>query len=222
MTVVKICGVTSLQDGLDAARAGADLIGLNFYPSSPRAVTPFQAEEIVAAMRLALPETCPRFAGVFVNVEPGDVLQVIEAVGLDAAQISGDEPAEHLRDLRGLAFKSIRPPTLDEALRLVDAFGPDAPEEEGLPSLVLDAYHPALYGGTGEIASVKIARAVRERVPRLMLAGGLTPANVRERVAAIRPWGVDVASGVEGATKGVKDAGKMRAFVTAARAGTRS
>jgi phosphoribosylanthranilate isomerase len=86
-----------------------------------------------------------------------------------------------------------------------------------MPSLILDAYHPSLYGGTGEQASTDVALAVRDCVPRLMLAGGLTPENIAERVAAIRPWGVDVASGVENGTPGRKDHGKMRAFIDAIR-----
>lgn len=212
MTRIKICGVTSFQDALDAARAGASLLGLNFYPRSPRCVTPMQAERIVIGLREALGEACPLIGGVFVNESPGDIQHIVEAVGLDFAQLSGDESPGALAALRGVAVKAIRPRSVDEAIRLAESYLPDAPEDESLPALLLDAYHPDLYGGTGGQASAEIARAIREMTPRLMLAGGLTPNNVAGRVAAIRPWGVDVASGVE-IEPGRKDAAKMRSFV---------
>jgi phosphoribosylanthranilate isomerase len=209
---VKICGVTSFQDALDATRAGVSLLGLNFYPPSPRSITPMQAERIVIGLREALGDSCPLIGGVFVNESPGDILHILEAVGLDFAQLSGDEPPGDVAALRGVAVKTIRPRSPDEAMRLAESYLPYAPEDEPLPALLLDAYHPDLYGGTGEQASGEIARAIRGMTPRLMLAGGLTPENVAARVAAIRPWGVDVASGVEG-EPGRKDAAKMRSFV---------
>lgn len=214
---VKICGVTTFGDALNAARAGADLLGLNFYPPSPRYLTPFEAEDLTLALRGALGDACPLLAGVFVNEAPEDILTVVETVGLDAVQLSGDEPPETLAALKGIAYQSIRPQSHDEALRLADAYLPHAPTSEDMPTLLLDAWHPALYGGSGETASVAVARALVERTPRLMLAGGLTPGNVAGRVADISPWGVDVASGVEGVVKGRKDVEKMRAFVEAAR-----
>lgn len=213
MPVVKICGVTIFPDALHAAQAGADMIGLNFYPPSPRSVAVMQAEKIALGLRQGLGDSCPILVGLFVNETPGDILQIVEAVGLDAVQLSGDESPEDVVALEGIAFKSIRPRTLDEALALVDAYLPHAPQDERLPSLLLDAYHPDLYGGTGEEASVEVAEAVKGRVPRLMLAGGLKPENVGARVATIRPWGVDVASGVEGKTKGRKDAAKIQTFI---------
>jgi phosphoribosylanthranilate isomerase len=102
------------------------------------------------------------------------------------------------------------------ALDDVNYFSKHFPTDEHVPSILLDAYHPKLYGGTGEQASTEVAFAVKELVPRLMLAGGLTPDNVADRVAAIEPWGVDVASGVE-AEAGVKDIGKVKAFIQAAK-----
>ena len=120
--------------------------------------------------------------------------------------------------LDGRAFKGVRPQSVDEAITLADAYGPVSPSDERAPTLLLDAYHPALYGGTGEQASVEVAVTVRDHVPRLMLAGGLTPDNVAERVAAINPWAVDVASGVESGDSRRKDIGKIRAFVEAAKA----
>jgi phosphoribosylanthranilate isomerase len=155
--------------------------------------------------------------GVFVNAAQGDISIITEKVGLDFAQLSGDETIEMLAELRGMGIKAIQPMNKMMALDDVEYFGKQMPTDERAPSLLLDAYHPKLYGGTGEQASVDVALAVKEKVPRLMLAGGLKPENVVERVAAIAPWGVDVASGVEDETPGIKSAEKVRAFIKAAK-----
>jgi phosphoribosylanthranilate isomerase len=215
MIRVKICGVTTLADGLAAARAGADLLGLNFYPPSPRSLPVEQAQTLASGLRDALGAGCPVLVGVFVNEPPDSIRRVVAAVGLDAAQLSGDEPPDVVAALPGVAYKAIRPRSLDEALQLAAAYLLHAPIAESLPALLLDAYHPDLYGGTGEQASSELARAVAAFTTRLMLAGGLTPGNVGARAAALRPWGVDVASGVEDGTPGRKDVDKMRAFVEA-------
>lgn len=217
MTSIKICGVTSFEDALAAARAGADMLGLNFYPPSPRSITLPQAGDIVAQLRDILGNDCPLLVGVFVNPSADDILAATEVAGLHLSQLSGDEPDELLTELRGLVVKAIRPRNREEAIQQAEVYVPYAPDSDRLPALVLDAYHPDLYGGTGEQASVDVALAIKDVTPRLMLAGGLTPRNVGERVAAIQPWGVDVASGVEGTTKGKKDQGQMQAFVRAVR-----
>lgn len=215
---VKICGIKTLADALAAAEVGADLLGFNFYKSSPRYITPDDALAICTSLRQQLGAACPVLVGVFVNEIVGNVSAVTAKVGLGFAQLSGDESDSMLRELRGIAYKAIRP--MNKAMALDDAgyYAPVFPTSERVPSLLLDAYHPKLYGGTGEQASVEVALAVREVAPRLMLAGGLTPENVASRVDAIQPWGVDVASGVEVADQpGVKDSAKMRAFVQAAK-----
>jgi phosphoribosylanthranilate isomerase len=217
VTVVKICGVTTPDDALAAARAGADLIGLNFYPPSPRYLTPERAAQIAGGLRDALGAACPLLGGVFVDEAPEHVQAIRETVGLDFVQLSGDEPVGDLIALGGCAVKALRPRTQDEALELAALYRPHAPQSDALPALLVDAYHPDLYGGTGEQASVEVAAAVRAVTPRLMLAGGLTPENVAERIRMIQPWGVDVASGVEGSIKGRKDADRMWAFVEAVR-----
>lgn len=217
MTITKICGITTYEDALAATKAGADMLGLNFYPPSPRYVKPDQAREIVDTLRGVFGKQHPLLVGIFVN-EPVDSIQrTIDLVRLDLAQLSGDEPVETLAALDGRAYKAIRPTNEDEALRLAEHYLPVAPIDDRFPALLLDAYHPKLYGGSGVTASVEVALAVNEMIPRLMLAGGLTPANVAERVAAIQPWGVDVAGGVESPRKGRKDSLKVRAFIQAAR-----
>jgi phosphoribosylanthranilate isomerase len=217
MTTIKICGVTTLEDALLCTEAGADLLGLNFYPKSPRYLALESARAISDGLRQALGNASPLLVGVFANASAHEIAPIIQAVGLDAAQLSGDETPDALADLAGRGFKAIRPTSRDEALELAGRFLLNhLPGDERLPSLLVDAYHKDLYGGTGEQASVEIALAAKEIAPRLMLAGGLTPDNVAGRVKAIQPWGVDVASGVE-RTPGVKDAGRVRAFVAAVR-----
>lgn len=217
-TRVKICGVTTAGDALAAARAGADMLGLNFYPPSPRCLTLQCAREIARRLRSDLGDRCPALIGVFVNEDASRIADIFEEVGLDAAQLSGDEGPEVLRALalrQVPAFKSLRPRSAEAAQWDAQAYLL-ADREDELPSLLLDAWHADLYGGSGEQTPDDVARAVLAKVPRLMLAGGLNPENVAERVRSLQTWGVDVASGVESAP-GVKDAGKMRAFIAAAK-----
>ncbi|MCY3946480.1 MAG: phosphoribosylanthranilate isomerase [Anaerolineaceae bacterium] len=218
-TRVKICGVTTAGDALAAARAGADMLGLNFYPPSPRCLTAKRAQEIASRLRSDLGEDSPVLVGVFVNEDASRIADICEEVGLDAAQLSGDEAPGALRApaLRQTpAFKSLRPMSAEAAQGEAQLYEIGERENVHLPSLLLDAWHPDLYGGSGEQTPDDVARAVLATVSRLMLAGGLNPENVAERVRSLRPWGVDVASGVESAP-GVKDAGKMRAFIAAAK-----
>lgn len=220
MTRVKICGITTLDDALYAAEAGADMLGLNFYKRSPRYLDPQQATLMCDSLREQLGADCPLLVGVFVNEVVSTISAVSNRVGLDFAQLSGDESDAMLRELRGTAFKAIRPGSLAMALEDVAYYSDHFPSDERAPSLLLDAYHPNLYGGTGHSASDEVALAVREAVPRLMLAGGLRPDNVAERVQAVRPWGVDVASGVEPDNEpGIKDRQKVRDFISAAKGG---
>lgn len=215
---VKICGITTLDDALMAADAGADMLGFNFWPKSKRYIAKDEAAELCSALRAELAADCPLLVGVFVNMVVSDVSRTMEVVGLDFAQLAGDESEAMLRELRGTAFKAIRPANAYQAQDDLDYFGLVMPANERMPSMLLDASVPGQYGGTGQTAADEIAQIVRASVPRLMLAGGLTPDNVAERVAAVEPWGVDVASGVEANTPGRKDADKVRQFIWAARA----
>ncbi len=218
MTKVKICGIISPENALMVAQAGADLIGLNFYPKSPRYVEPAQARDIAMTLRDALGEDCPTLVGVFVNASTDDVRTIADKVKLDFAQLSGDEPTDTLQALKGFAFKAIRPLDESDALASTRQFADTFPVNNCAPSLLLDAFNPKLYGGTGETASESIALAVKGSVPRLMLAGGLRPENVAERARKIKPWAVDVASGVEDGRPGIKDESKVRGFIEALRA----
>ncbi len=209
MTVVKICGIRTLADALAAVDAGADLLGFNFYPPSPRYISPDECAALVSELKAARPHL-PKLVGVFVNPDPAEVLSLLAACRLDYAQFSGDEPVDALKPLNMVAFKAIRPRTLADAQRLAKRY-----RMRGQPALLLDASNTGLYGGSGAIADWSIAAALAQTMP-LMLAGGLTPDNVAEAVVAVRPWGVDVASGVESAP-GVKDAGKMKQFIERAK-----
>lgn len=213
MTKVKVCGILRAENALMVSRAGADMIGLNFYRKSPRYIQTLVARDIARQLRRELGDACPAIVGVFVNAGLDQVRAIAEEVGLDYAQLNGDETAAFVGALPGLAFKAIRPADESAARTEAAALAPGFLAGKDAPSVLLDAYNPKLYGGTGETASVSIAKAVRAVAPRLMLAGGLTPENVAERVRAIKPWGVDVASGVEAGTPGIKDEAKVRAFI---------
>ena len=159
---------------------------------------------------------CPLFVGVFVNETMGAISIMMDHVGLNYVQLSGDESVEMLRELLGTAYKAIRPRTATEAADDLSYFAPGAPTDVQIPSLLIDAPHSTLYGGTGINASDEVVLTTKAATARLMLAGGLTPENVAARIAAVQPWGVDVASGVESGSPGRKDHGKIRAFVAAA------
>src|SRR5262249_51144761 len=146
---VKICGVTTLDDARVAAQAGADMLGLNFFPKSPRYIAPDAARDLCNTLRAELGANCPLLIGVFVNEIVGNISITMEKVGLNYAQLGGDESVEMLRELRGIAFKSIRPRSAKEALDDTAYFGQFALTDERIPSLLVDAYHPQLYGGTG-------------------------------------------------------------------------
>ena len=202
-TRVKICGVTSVADAALAVRCGADLIGLNFYPPSPRYVSLPIAREI----RAVIPERvwC---VGVFVNAAREFITQFVEQLALHAIQFHGDEKEADLQGWSCMTIKALRVHP-DEPLPQWEQFVTDY--------LLLDTHQPGRYGGTGEAFSWKRAAALPPHcVSRLILAGGLTPQNVAAAVQTVRPWAVDVASGVE-SVPGCKDPEKLRAFITNAK-----
>lgn len=207
---VKICGLTSLEDARVAMEAGADLLGFTFYPPSPRYIEPERCAEIVRRLResaLGTVFSTPRLVGLFVNVPAEQVAAVLERCGLDLAQLHGDEGPDVLEALGGRAFKAFRGNGHDH-----DAF---AAAGTGDPAFLVDAAVAGRFGGTGKTGDWDGAAELARRYS-LLLAGGLTPDNVAEAVARVRPWGVDVASGVE-ASPGKKDHAKVRAFVANAK-----
>jgi phosphoribosylanthranilate isomerase len=208
---VKVCGLTTVADALAAASAGADWIGLNFYPPSPRFLTPERAAEIVAALP---PSAEP--VGVFVNRPPEEVAATAAHVGLRIVQLHGDEPAEDLLALAGLRLIRAFRLAAAESIIKMEAFLARAQRLGRTPDAVLiDAYMPGQPGGTG----CSIAAELLDRLPllpHLILAGGLTPENVAERIAQVRPWMVDVAGGVE-SSPGHKDPARVAAFILAAK-----
>ncbi len=158
----------------------------------------------------------PTFVGVFVNASLATVVRILDECQLDAAQLHGDEPPEFVNQLQGRVYKAIRPQSLPEADSLIQHYLP-CPSAPLLPCYLLDAYHPNLFGGTGHVTDWSMAAKVASRYP-IMLAGSLTPANVVEAIRVVKPWGVDVSSGVE-RTKGQKDHDKVRVFIRAAKSG---
>ena len=215
MTRIKICGITNINDARCAAEAGADFLGFIFYPRSPRYVAPGPVSGIVRAIRDEF-GAHPRCVGVFVNEPTEHVRRVLQTTGLDLAQLHGDESPGEVQALLPRAFKAIRPQTLSDAEAALADYRPVFPDDDLLPQLLADAYHPQQFGGTGMQADFAVARWLARRV-RLLLAGGLTPETVASSIEQVRPWGVDVSSGVEQA-KGTKDHACVRGFVAAVRA----
>lgn len=220
-TLVKICGISDPALGLVAAEAGADLIGLNFYPPSHRYVSVERAGEIVRALRAAGHRTL--IAGLFVNEDPSRASAVADEVGLDLIQFSGDEQPADLARLNRPVLRSVRLGAGESVVRVRERLTAASvmlqareagPLGQPLTPLV-DANVPGQWGGTGEMADWEAA-ATLSRLWPLLLAGGLTPENVAAAIAAVRPFGIDVSSGVE--TDKVKDPAKIRAFIRAARA----
>jgi len=197
---VKICGLTRLEDALEAVRLGADAIGFNFWPKSKRYCSPSKAEKIAGRL--------PPFVttvGVFVNQSKREIREISSRVGLRALQLHGDEPPAFCRGFSLPVIKAIRVDgreSLDSRFRFqVDAFLLDTPTEG--------------FGGSGRTFDWRLLRDSSDPRP-IILAGGLSPQNVGEAVAAVKPYAVDVASGVE-SRPGIKDAKKMAQFISAAR-----
>lgn len=214
---VKICGITNLADALTAADAGADYLGFIFYPPSKRAVDPVAAAAITAELRRRA--SPPLLVGVFVNETAETMARVLADCELDLAQLSGEEvpflAGDERSPLYGRAYKALRPQSLAEAEIEAEWFA--VPQINGSPSLLVDTYHPTLRGGTGEMADWSVAAELAQTYPGLMLAGGLTATNVAEAVRQVRPFAVDVASGVE-SKPGHKDHELVRRFIAQAKA----
>jgi phosphoribosylanthranilate isomerase len=196
MTWIKICGITNLEDGLKAVSLGVDALGFVFAPSARR-IKPDVAKKVI----LALPETLLK-VGVFVNEEQKEVLRVAEYCRLNVLQFHGEESPEYCQKFLHPVFKAIRIRD-SESLKEIERY-------HGL-SLLLDTYSPVQAGGTGKSFPWEVALIAKEKRD-FILSGGLNPLNVGEAIKKVKPWGVDVSSGVE-SSSAKKDLLKMEEFV---------
>lgn len=197
-TRVKICGITRAQDAVEAIQQGADAIGLVFYPHSPRYVAPEQAAEIVKKI--------PAFVsvvGLFVNAQPEEIQRILATVPLDILQFHGDETPSQCRQFSKPYMKAVR---VKSDTNLVQC----AADYADAKALLLDAFAEGVPGGTGQVFDWKL-------IPQnlglpVVLAGGLNAENITQAILAVKPYAVDVSGGVE-ASKGIKDAAKVAAFM---------
>jgi phosphoribosylanthranilate isomerase len=209
MTHIKICGIKNEVDALVAARAGADYIGLVFATSTRR-VTPAQAAGITTALKENKAKA--KAVGIFVNTPPLTVRRIAEECSLDLVQFSGDEDIEYCLAFSLPVIKAFRiqnEASVKTTLQQIDGI-----KDKSKLTIMLDAAAPGKYGGTGKTFDLNLARPITKKYP-VIIAGGLNPENVSQVIKTLKPWGVDVSSGVE--TKGVKDMSKVIKFITAVR-----
>ena len=203
MTIIKICGIKTLKDALAAIDSGADYLGFNFYPKSVRFIEKSVCAEITSVLKREYPQV--KLVGVFVNSPVEEIKDILRTCQLDLAQLHGDETPEIFAQLTPHAFRAFRGIPESNA----------GYERDEAPLMLIDAAVKGVYGGSGVTADWTAAAELAKKYP-LLLAGGLTPQNVADAVRQVRPWGVDVASGVESAP-GEKDAEKMSVFVKSVR-----
>jgi phosphoribosylanthranilate isomerase len=209
MVKVKICGITNFTDARRAVEAGADFLGFNFYPQSPRYISPAKARAIVRR----LPDQIT-VVGVFVNAPEEKMLTIARSVGLDFLQLHGEESPALIARLK-------RSYPVIKAVRVRNSFRPAqlAPYKRAA-AFLLDGFHPRHHGGTGRKFDWSMARRARSR-GRIFLAGGLTPRNVAEAIRAATPYAVDVCSGVE-SKPGKKDRARVESLMHAVRTAQRT
>ena len=205
MVKIKMCGITNVDDARVAVEAGADALGFVMYRKSPRFVKPAVVKAIVAGLP---PFVLP--VGVFVNEEPDRVRTLMDDCGLALAQLHGDETAPYCQDLGRPVLKALRLKDRGTFLALAEFSG-----RANVRGFLIDAFSDQAYGGTGQTVDWGLAQEVALSMP-VVLAGGLTPVNVAEAIARVRPYGVDVSSGVE-LSPGKKDHEKVKDFIRAAR-----
>jgi phosphoribosylanthranilate isomerase len=203
MVRVKVCGITNLSDAMYAVECGADAIGFVFYQKSPRFVGKINAKEIISKL--------PPFistVGVFVNQKIEDIIETVQGCSLNIIQLHGDESPDYCSKMPVMIIKAIR---IKDGASLKKM--PDYSTEQGrrVSAFLLDSFSENDYGGTGKIFNWELAIGAKE-YGRIILSGGLNPDNVREAIEKVRPYGVDVSSGVE-EREGKKDRGKVKAFI---------
>ena len=202
MTLVKICGITNLEDALCAVDAGAGALGFNFYSPSPRYVDPENAREII--------EKLPKrvlTVGVFVNEERERLKSIATEAGVAALQLHGDESSEYCAELRDWY--------LIKAFCVGEDFDPSVVVDYPVKAVMIDARHKTLRGGTGLLSDWSVAKRIRELGKPLFLAGGLSPHNVREAITVVKPYAVDACSALE-EQAGKKNHKSVEAFMRAA------
>ncbi|HEV7684088.1 MAG TPA: phosphoribosylanthranilate isomerase [Pyrinomonadaceae bacterium] len=209
MVLVKVCGITNLDDALAAADAGADALGFNFYRRSPRYLAPQAARTIVDQLLENYPNALT--VGVFVNESLEAIKEIAEVAGVSALQLHGDESPEYCEALKGRH--------LIKAFSTSKGFVPEKVLDYDVQAIMLDAADKGAFGGTGKLSNWSVARETRALVPRLFLAGGLSAENVAEAISEVNPYAVDACSRLESAP-GRKDHARMREFVAAVRAAT--
>lgn len=195
---VKICGLTRLEDAQLAARLGAWALGFVFYPPSPRAIRPEAAAGLIAALPAA-----PAKIGVFVNAEFAELRAIADQAGLTHLQLHGEESPELVAQLQQAGYQVIKAQRLrrrEDLSRLARWPQP----------LLIDAIAPGVWGGSGQLADWELASAASAQ-GAVILAGGLTPENLMAAISTVKPWGVDLSSGVE-AAPGIKDHAKLEAL----------
>ena len=205
MTLIKICGITNLEDAVVAVAMGTDALGFNFYKPSPRYIAPHNAREIIAQ----LPDSVLK-VGVFVNEESTDhVRSIADEAGITALQLHGDESPDYCHELAANKY-------VIKTLAVSHNFDTHLPQRYRVNAIMLDTKHKTLRGGTGRAFDWSIAQQVSKIVPKLYLAGGLSPENVAGAIETVRPYAVDACSSLED-VPGKKNEERMRAFVAAVR-----
>jgi phosphoribosylanthranilate isomerase len=210
---IKICGITNPSDAMAVVQAGADAVGLNFYPASPRFIDQSMASQICQVLPDGIVKT-----GVFVNATAKEICRTFDALRLDLIQLHGDEPPDFIGQLGSRSVMKVFR-LGPESLKHIFNYLEQCKKLKYLPKLVLiDASVKGSYGGTGELADWSICAQYprNENLPPLVLAGGLNPSNVAEAIHQVKPTAVDTASGVESNPR-QKDLPAVNAFVRAAR-----
>jgi len=201
MTLVKICGITNLEDASSAVDAGAEALGFNFYEPSPRYIDPAKAREII--------ENLPKRVltiGVFVNEDRERMQAIATQAGVTGLQLHGDEPPQYCEELKEWY--------VIKTFSVGDDFNAEAAVDYPVKAVMIDARHETLRGGTGLLSDWSIAKRIQELGKPLFLAGGLSPDNVREAISVVKPYAVDACSALE-ERPGKKNHQRMRAFFKA-------
>ncbi len=202
MTMVKICGITNLDDALMSVEFGADTLGFNFFAESPRYIAPKLAKGIIKNLPAGV-----NTVGVFVNESSDAVGKIVKETGIDLIQLHGDETPEFAEEIKVSTGLNVI-----KAFRVSEQFDVSDVLKYEVDAVLLDSYSAAERGGTGEKFDWSIAAQVRELFPKLYLAGGLYPLNVGQAIRSVTPFAVDACSGLE-SSKGIKDRKKVEAFI---------